>query len=152
MARKSGYKLIDEIEPVGDNSWAMHPTVAFYASMAVDTPYLAVIGVANSFLLGHPRRKHHLAVAVAAVLGVYAVEFVTVTFFPKVAWKYVFLLAVAMHLWLGYYLTEEQQWAAEMFEFAGGKVLSWWTTVMFVQAIGRMLVVRWMRMFLRVVR
>lgn len=152
MGRKSGYKLIDEIDPVADNAWALHPTVAFYAGMVMDTPYLAAIGVLNSWLLGHPRKKYHAAVAVAAVLGVYAVEFITLTFFPKIAWKYVFLIAISMHLWLGYYLTEEQQWAAEMFEFAGGRVLSWWSTVMFVQAIGRMLWVRFNRLFLRVIR
>ena len=142
----SGYKILDEIEPVTEASWALHPTVCFYASMLLSTPYLVAIGVANSYLLGHPRRQHHAAVGVAAVLGVYAVEFVATGFFPKVAWKYFFLAASAIHLWLGYYLSDEHEWAAEMFEHAGGKVLGWWTTLMLLQALGRILIQRvWAR-------
>ena len=152
----SGYRILDEIEPVTDRSWALHPQLAFYGSMMIDTPYLAAIGVANSFLLGHPRRKHHLAVGVAAVMGVYAIDFVAFTFFGPVLRKYVWLFSVGIHLWLGYYLTEEHEWASEMFEHAGGKVVSFWSTLMLLQALSRILVLRLQqraaRMFIGLVR
>lgn len=155
MTSTAGYRILDEIEPVSQAAWAMHPELGFYGSMLLDTPYLALICAVNSYLLGHPRRKHHVAVGVAAVMTVYAIQFVGVTFFPKLAWKYFYLAAAGFHMWLGYYFNEEHTWATEMFEHAGGQVLSFWSTIAVLNALGRMLMLRlsvaWMRLFVRLV-
>lgn len=136
---KGGYRILDEIDPVTESSWALHPQLAFYGSMLLATHWLAAIGAMNSFLLGHPRRRFHVALGVAALLGIYAIAFVAETYFPRVTWKYWNLLVVAIHLWLGYYLSEEQQWAAEMFEHNGGKIASLWTTLAILNALSRIL-------------
>jgi hypothetical protein len=138
----SGYKILDEIEPVRKDAWALHPQMPFWGSMFLPTHWLAILGAANSWMLGHPRRKHHLAVGVAALLAMYAIGFVADQWMPEVSHKYVITLLAGIHLWLGYYLTEEQEWAAEMFEQAGGKVLGLAHTIGVLRVLGALLVRR----------
>lgn len=137
-----GYKIIDEIEPVTDRSWALHPKLTFFGSMMLPTLWLAIIGAANSFALGHPRRKHHAAVAASAVMAVWSIIFVAGAYMPEPTWKYFSLGISVVRLWLAYYLTEEQQWAAEMFAHAGGKVLSLWTTLGILRVIALLVATR----------
>ena len=136
------YKILDEIEPVKQDAWALHPQLAFWASMAVETPWLAILGCANSYLLGHPRRKHHVAVSAAAVMAIYAIFFLCDHYVPERGVPYVFTAAIAIHLWLGYYLTEEQEWAAEMFEEAGGKIVGLFRTILLTKVLGRILIAK----------
>jgi hypothetical protein len=136
------YKILDEIEPVKQDAWALHPQLAFWGSMVLATHWLALLGCVNSFLLGHPRRKHHVAISVAALMGVWSIFFLCDHYAPRGAIKYLVTGAIAIHLWLGYYLTEEQEWAAEMFVEAGGKLVGLFRTIFLVRVLGRILLAR----------
>lgn len=133
------YRILDEIEPVKQDAWALHPQLPFWGSMVLATHWLAVLACANSFMLGHPRRRRHVAVSAAALMGIYAILFLCDTCLPVWSWDYVITVAIAIHLWLGYYLTEEQEWAAEMFEEAGGQIVGLFRTILFVRMLGRLL-------------
>ena len=148
----AGYKIIDEIDPVSDEAWALHPDLTFWATMFLPTLWLGIVGAMNSFLLGHPRRKHHAALCAAAVIVVKAIVFVAGTYFPEVTWKYWSLPVSAIRLWLAYYLTEEQTWAAQMFQHAGGKVASLRTTIAVVNVLSRLIPPWLTRRMLRPVR
>jgi hypothetical protein len=133
------YRILDEIEPVKEHAWALHPQLPFWGSMLLITEWLAVVGVANSWLLGHPRRHLHTALGGAAIMGKWAIIFVVVSWFPEATWKYASLLLSAIRLWLGYYLNEEQEWASEMFEHSGGRIVSFRSTFALLCVMARYL-------------
>ena len=132
------YRIIDEIEPVRERAWALSPQTPLLAAMLVGSPALAaMLGCANSFLLGHPRRRQHLPVAMATVGGCWAVVGLCLFVLPESSWKYVLLARTALKFYLGYYLADEQEWPAAVFEEAGGKVLGLRESLLFVYLVGR---------------
>lgn len=149
---KSGYHIIDEIEPVTDQSYALHPKVAFWGSMLLPMIWQLAVSALNSFLLGHPRRKHHAALCVAAMMVTWSVVFVALAYMPVVTWKYCALIITAVRLWIAYYLSEEQSWAAEMFEQAGGKVASLRATIAILRLLAFLVIRRVNGLFVRPVR
>ncbi|MBI4862423.1 MAG: hypothetical protein HY815_19515 [Candidatus Riflebacteria bacterium] len=136
------YRLIDEIEPVKGNAVALSPSAPLIAAMVLPVIWLAAVSVGNSWLLGHPRRVWHLKLAVAAVVSVKAIVYLAVTFLPEVSWPYIALSIVAIRLSLGYYLTDEQEWAAELYEMEGGKVVGLGYTFVLIKTLARLVTPR----------
>jgi hypothetical protein len=118
------YRIIDEIEPVKPNSWALPPAVSLLAAMFLPTWTVGVAGAGNSWLLGHPRRRQHALVCAAGVALVYAIIHFVLPWFPRPTWKYVGLSIAAIELTLAYYLASEQGWAVDYFEQSGGRIVS----------------------------
>jgi hypothetical protein len=136
---ESTYRIIDEIEPVGQRSFAFHPDLPFYGAMMLSPLWLALFAAANSWLLGHPRRRHHVAVGAAAVTAAWAICFIRMTWMPLWTWKYSVLAVHAVSFTLGYYMSEEQEWAAEMFEQGGGRVVGRGLTIAALNILGKIL-------------
>lgn len=129
MSSDGGYRIIDEIEPVSGRSFALDPRTPLIAIAILPSVWACLMTALNSQLLGHPKRRQHWILSAQLAASVQLLVWVIKATLPRTVWPYCGLLIIGVRLGYVYYMAEEQEWAADMFKEAGGKLASFPATL-----------------------
>jgi len=117
------YRLFDEVDPVADESWALHPSAPVVAMIMLPALVGVAVCLANSYLLRHPRRNRHAVIGAATALLLILVGLAFDAWLTPSAQRYASVFEDACRLYYAYNVASDQIVIAERFEEAGGKIL-----------------------------
>ena len=59
------YRIFDELDPLPDETWALHPSAPVVAMIVLPAPLGVAVSILNSYRLRHPRRARHASLGAA---------------------------------------------------------------------------------------